>query len=413
MDNAARFIAIHMIQNHAPANPNRDDLGAPKTAYFGGKLRFRISSQCIKRSIRRSELFAELCGGIRSRRLLEELVELAAPQDASEEDKKKLRKAAAETLGELKVLPDKGAGKKAAASQTPDESDDESAKDVAAREGKMLIYTTIEALREMAGALAKSKDERKQIFEHALAHLTAVPDIALSGRMLETGEIPGTRVEAALQVAHAISTHEALPEIDYYVAADDIPGEDAGAGFLDEAGFGSACYYKYFCIDWKQLVANLRGAKQPEQLAAHTVASFLEAAALVHPSGKRTSYAHHNPPDAIVVERRAVPISYANAFAHPVEATERGLVAQSCAQLAAYVAAIDGAYGPPAWRACMVPFAQVRQAMEPEHFTATSPKSLPELIEALVHELGFDWQEVRQVKLDQENQLCTLLTKRS
>lgn len=51
-------------------------------------------------------------------------------------------------------------------------------------------------------------------------------------------------------MAHAISTHEARPEVDYYVAADDIPGEDAGAGFVDEAMFASACFYKYFSIHW-------------------------------------------------------------------------------------------------------------------------------------------------------------------
>jgi hypothetical protein len=46
------LIEIHAIQNHSPANLNRDDLGAPKTCYFGGVLRSRLSSQCLKRSIR-------------------------------------------------------------------------------------------------------------------------------------------------------------------------------------------------------------------------------------------------------------------------------------------------------------------------------------------------------------------------
>ena len=31
------LIEIHAIQNHSPANLNRDDLGAPKTCYFGGR----------------------------------------------------------------------------------------------------------------------------------------------------------------------------------------------------------------------------------------------------------------------------------------------------------------------------------------------------------------------------------------
>src|SRR5438105_1397125 len=46
------LIEIHLLQNHSPSNPNRDDLGAPKTAWFGGRMRVRISSQCQKRSIR-------------------------------------------------------------------------------------------------------------------------------------------------------------------------------------------------------------------------------------------------------------------------------------------------------------------------------------------------------------------------
>ena len=54
------LIEIHAIQNHSPANLNRDDLGAPKTCYFGGVMRSRISSQCIKRSIRMSEEFKAL-----------------------------------------------------------------------------------------------------------------------------------------------------------------------------------------------------------------------------------------------------------------------------------------------------------------------------------------------------------------
>ena len=46
------LIEIHLLQNHSPGNLNRDDLGAPKSAYFGGRLPGRISSQCLKRSIR-------------------------------------------------------------------------------------------------------------------------------------------------------------------------------------------------------------------------------------------------------------------------------------------------------------------------------------------------------------------------
>ena len=60
-------------------------------------------------------------------------------------------------------------------------------------------------------------------FGKLISESVAVPDMALSGRMLETGVLKDTTVEAALQVAHAISTHEARPEVDYYVAAEISP----------------------------------------------------------------------------------------------------------------------------------------------------------------------------------------------
>ena len=45
-------IELHILQNFAPSNLNRDDTGAPKDCEFGGYRRARISSQCFKRAIR-------------------------------------------------------------------------------------------------------------------------------------------------------------------------------------------------------------------------------------------------------------------------------------------------------------------------------------------------------------------------
>ena len=74
------LIEIHMIQNHSPSNLNRDDLGAPKTCLFGGVTRARISSQCLKRSIRKSAEFQkalEKDGGVRTRSLIREIAKRA------------------------------------------------------------------------------------------------------------------------------------------------------------------------------------------------------------------------------------------------------------------------------------------------------------------------------------------------
>ena len=66
---------IHMLKNYPPVNLNRDDTGAPKSCTFGGTTRGRISSQCLKRSWRKSELFENDIGaeklGTRTRRLPE------------------------------------------------------------------------------------------------------------------------------------------------------------------------------------------------------------------------------------------------------------------------------------------------------------------------------------------------------
>src|SRR5437867_758207 len=91
--NRPRLIEIHMIQNHSPSNLNRDDLGAPKTCVFGGVTRARISSQCLKRSIRRSQEFQramEHDGGVRTRRLITLLAEQAHGSSPAPDDLMKL-----------------------------------------------------------------------------------------------------------------------------------------------------------------------------------------------------------------------------------------------------------------------------------------------------------------------------------
>jgi hypothetical protein len=211
------LIEIHAIQNHSPANLNRDDLGAPKTCYFGGVLRSRISSQCLKRSIRRSDELKELLGGVRTRQLAKLIAQKAAGKDA--------RKRAEKILEMCGFKPKKS------------EADSDSSE-----KSKMLVYTSTGAVEEMASLLRNSdeKDDGRlaEAFAKLIAQRTAVPDMALSGRMLEPDKAStswkelDTTVEAALQVAHAISTHEARPEVDYYVAADDIPGEEGVIGML-------------------------------------------------------------------------------------------------------------------------------------------------------------------------------------
>lgn len=367
------LIEFHVIQNHSPSNLNRDDQGAPKTCYFGGVMRSRISSQCIKRSIRTSQQFSKLLGGIRTRKLAEIIAEKI-------NGNKDIKKRASEVFKKL--------GFEANEDGTTD----------------MAIYVSKKAIDKMVELLQSNKGDTDQLtdrFATYIAEEVAVPDMALTGRMLETKPLAkyDTTVEAALQVAHAISTHDARPEVDYFVAADDRPGNDAGAAYLDEAMYASACFYKYFSIHWETLVGNLNNNKE---LSAHTVGAFIRGFALTNPTGKQNSFAAHNPPDGILVEIKETPISYANAFACPVPTKgPRDMVSQSIAQLAQYARDIDTGYGKPAKRFWFSP--NLRHPLtviedKQEHSLADKNlKSLDELVIDVVHTLGYDWKKVQEV----------------
>lgn len=389
------LIEVHAIQNHSPSNLNRDDLGAPKTCYFGGVLRSRISSQCIKRSIRMSKEFKALCGGVRTRQLARLIAEKV-------EGKRDVQKRAEKLLDLCGFKP-----KKAKNEESDDAAD--------AEKSKMLVYTSREAIEKMAALLQNPDGKTDKELAAELCRLitkhVAVPDIALSGRMLEPDKSSkelwkdlNTTVEAALQVAHAISTHEARPEVDYYVAADDIPSEDAGAGYVDEAMFASACFYKYFSIDWEKLAENLNGDKP---LAAHTVGAFIRGAALANPSGKQNSFAAHNPPDGLLIQFASTPISYANAFAAPVSGKGNpDVISQSVAQLAQYVRDLDTGYGKPQKRFWFSPNLRyplcVLEGKKTINMAEANLKSIDELIPAVIAALGFDWASIQKKLASQQ-----------
>lgn len=413
------LIEIHVIQNHSPSNLNRDDLGAPKTCYFGGVLRSRISSQCIKRSIRTSDEFKLLLGGVRTRRL----AQLVARNGTDSEEFKR----AMNILKLCGIAPKEKKRKKGGDGEDEDKDDDKSAG---------LVYTSKIVVSEMSKLLTeeKSDDKAAEKFAKLIANHTDVPDMALFGRMLEPkkptkdkkgksndgSDTEGKKVdknrdggiwkglnltvEAALQVAHAISTHEARPEVDYFVAADDVPGEDAGAGYVDEAMFASACFYKYFSIHWETLVKNL---KENEKLAAHTVGAFIRGAAMVNPTGKQNSHAANNPPDGMMIEiKKTPPISYANAFAKPTNPGERCIILQSIAQLGQYIHDIDTGYGKPLKRFWFSPNLRYPLSVVEDKtdipLAENNIKSLDELIPAVVKAIGHDWEEVKKVVVNAE-----------
>jgi CRISPR system Cascade subunit CasC len=184
-----------------------------------------------------------------------------------------------------------------------------------------------------------SKEVSKRLVE---ARLSA--DIALFGRML--AENPERNIDAACQVAHALSTHTVSLETDFYTAVDDLNASDeTGAGMLGNTGYSSACYYRYALIDRDQLLKNLGN---DANLADEAIAAFLEGFVQAIPSGKQNSMAAQNRPSLglFVVRQKGVPCSLANAFVGPVRTRqhEDDLIELSKQALAEYFGRMDRVY---------------------------------------------------------------------
>jgi CRISPR system Cascade subunit CasC len=338
------LIALHMLQNHAPSNLNRDDNGDPKDALFGGTRRARISSQALKRSIRWHEdfrnAFPEQVLAFRTQLLPEEVRKRlsntnldAAAQQAIVEAVVKFGKADSGDAGES---GEKGGKKK----PTDTKLKNKQLMFLAAHEIDQLTEELVEKYTRDPKAFASTKWDnfRQGNDEKYIPHSV---DIAMFGRM--TTSSPFKDVEAAVQVAHALSTHTVEQEFDFYTAVDDISGE-AGAGFLGETSFNSATYYKYINIHWEGLLANLQN---DHELAAQAVRTLIHTATVANPSGKQNSFAAHNLPDLVLVEvsPNNSPLSYANAFLKPVRAQSgRSLIEESALALRDYSSKLREVY---------------------------------------------------------------------
>ena len=323
----SRFLQLHYLTIYPLSNPNRDDLGRPKTATYGGAPRLRISSQALKRAARLSDVMqTDLKGhlGARTQRIGEVVRNALAGAAETGERAVEIATKVTDIFGKL---------------------DAEAAKKGAIRTRQLAFISPDErsaaielARKALAGEkLPQDKDLKRLVLRTA----DGAADVAMFGRML--ADDPDFNREAAVQVSHALTTHRALVEDDYYTAVDDLklPAEDAGAGFVGEAGFGSGVFYTYACVDTELLAENLDGDRE---LAARAAGALVEALATATPSGKRNSYAHQTRAGYIRAEAGdAQPRSLAGAFFQPVEGGD--LMAASVEALEDLAARLDAAYG--------------------------------------------------------------------
>lgn len=274
-----RFIQLHLLVSYPPSNPNRDELGQPKTAVMGGTQRSRISSQSLKRAWRNSEIWKDegLNIGTRTRELFlskehgfyNKLLEKHGEKKAEEYAESILSVFAKTTKVKQKAeapIDEKFVGKEIVTEQPIHFSETEIAR----------IKSLVESL---------DKKPTKAELENLLDENPRSIDLAMFGRMI--AKRPDANVEAAVQVAHAISINEVEIEDDFFTAVDDL--NKHGSAHMGEQEFVSAIYYLYLCVDKKLLLKNL-GNK--EELANKSLKALVKSAAMVAPTGKQNSYAN-------------------------------------------------------------------------------------------------------------------------
>ncbi|MET9530349.1 MULTISPECIES: type I-E CRISPR-associated protein Cas7/Cse4/CasC [unclassified Streptomyces] len=349
------ILDIHILQTVPPSNLNRDDTGTPKSAVYGGVRRARVSSQAWKRATRKafSDLLDDSELGVRTKKVAEVLAARITALDASTPQSAAVE-LAAETMraatGSKIEIPKRKA------------KDNENSESDAAPESAYLMFLSgrqINSLAELAVEGGKGGDLKalKEFFKgrenkaraKQLVDTEHSVDIALFGRMV--ADSTDLNVDAAAQVAHALSVHPVEVESDYFTAVDDKNTDaEMGAGMIGSVDFNSSTLYRYAAVDVDKLQENLGTGLhegRPAEPTRRAVAAFLEGFITSLPTGKINTFGHHTLPAAVIVKLRSRrPISFVAAFEKPVAVgAEGGYLRQSCEQLAAYVPTLEEAFG--------------------------------------------------------------------
>lgn len=363
----AKFLQIHSLTSYPASLLNRDDAGFAKRMPFGGAVRTRISSQCLKRHWRvydgnNSLRTIDAPESVRSRESFERFVvgPLAAEGVPIEVARAAAEKIVAKLLGseaKKERLERKGAKKKNGGDDTVAASDDKVKTPQVTVLGRpeldYLCQLAREALRDAGGTSDKidaaidarmknEKELKKNIQALKPGSLEAGLGAALFGRMV-TGDILA-RSEASVHVAHAMTVHAQMSESDYFSAIDDLVREDGQqeSGHINASELTSGLFYGYVVLDVAGLVANLGG---DVRLAGDVVQKLVHMIPTVSPGAKKGSTAPYAYSHLVLVESgNAQPRTLQNAFLDPVR-TNGNVIDNAYDALAEHISDLDAMYG--------------------------------------------------------------------
>lgn len=359
-----KHLELHIIQSVPVVCLNRDDLNSPKTAMFGGVQRARVSSQAWKSPIREEMKAIEvtLFKGNRSRRMVSELSSKLQKKGIERDASVIISEHVADIIETLDSKTDGDGFKKiktlmffseaeydAIVDAVTDEirSAAEAIRDLTATAAKVseVLKGTDEEKKEPAKkeleklekemeknrkALAKAFNDKKIRDTIKSVQLKDAADIALFGRMVANDH--SLTVEAASMFSHALSTHKADSEIDFFTAVDDLQREEeSGAAITGTLEFNSATYYRFAALNLDMLAdADHLGAMTHEQRQS-VVRAFIEATIKAMPVARKYTMNGNTVPVYVlgVVREKGHPIQLVNAFENPVPYSKKGFVIES------------------------------------------------------------------------------------
>jgi CRISPR system Cascade subunit CasC len=329
--NMSRFVQLHLLTNYPPANLNRDDTGRPKTALVGDATRLRVSSQSLKRAWRTSDVFeTALSGhlGTRTKMMGVEIFRRLRAANVADGPAREWAKCIARCFGKIK-------------SEKRLEKDED-------LQIEQLTHFSPEEVDAIHSLVANCVERNSAPAESELKLLRkprSAVDIAMFGRML--ADEPAYNMEAAVQVAHAITVHRSAVEDDYFSAVDDLNSgmEDKGAAHIGERGYGAGLFYLYVCIDRELLTSNLGGNTE---LTHKALDALIRAMTTVSPTGMQSSHASRAYASYVLAEKGLQqPRSLAQAFLNPLKLSgEHGLLELAVGAISRRRDNFDQVYGP-------------------------------------------------------------------
>ena len=377
-----KHLELHIIQSVPVACLNRDDLNSPKTAVFGGVQRARVSSQSWKRAIREmaKSMDSSLFKGNRSRRMVYELTTKLGSKGIGKDISVIISEQVAGIVETLDLKKDADGYKRIKTLMFFSDAEYDAIANAITDDITILaeaVLSSSNAVEAQKESLKNIDDDKKdwqekakkdlEILEKQMeknnkellkafndkairaaiksAQLKDAADIALFGRMVANDH--SLTIEAASMFSHALSTHKADNEIDFFVAVDDLQSkEESGAGMTNTLEFNSATYYRFAAL-------NLDMLADKEHLGALTleerqsiVQTFIEATVKAIPGARKNSMNGNTLPVYVlgVVRKKGHPVQMVNAFERPVRSSQ-GYAAKSVELLKSEYSKLSGTWG--------------------------------------------------------------------